>query len=123
MQKLTCKPEGEACGFILFPARFGEEWGKIDKDRHLFIHSSDFEYLLDPIKSVFLLEDPETGEIREFNPCRMNWISKGAWEKIIPRIKAVPHRDASLQEFVNQFCKWISDHLEWADEIMVEGTL
>lgn len=123
MQKLTYKPKGEAYGFILFPARFREEWGKIDDDRHLFIHFSDFEYLLDPIRSVFPLKDPETGEIREFDPCGMNWISKGAWEKIIPGIKAVPCKDASLQEFVNHFCKWISDHLEWADEIMVEGTL
>jgi hypothetical protein len=80
-RKLIYRPKGEEYGFELFAANFGDAWGEIKSEDHIFIYFSDFEYLIDSVKSVYPLTDPETNKIDEvFDVCGMNCIHSKAWD-------------------------------------------
>ncbi|MGC9250071.1 hypothetical protein AABM08_13420, partial [Listeria ivanovii] len=71
--------KGENHGFILFLAKFEENWQSISDKEHIFIYTSDFEYLLDTIKIVYPLMDSHIGEVAEFfDVTGMNWIHSNA---------------------------------------------
>ena len=125
MKKLIYNPDGEKHGFILFPAKFGEKWGKIEKKEHIFIYSSDFEYIISSIKNIFPFTDPETGEEQEFfDMCGMNCIPVYLWTDILKNLQEKErYKDIKLKQFISEFCSWISEKQKKADEIMVWGTL
>ena len=124
MKKLVYNPPKEKYGFILFPTKFGDKWDKISNEKHLFIYYSDFEYIIDSIRSVYPLTSPDTNETEdEFDVCGMNWIHNKAWNKIINNLQSKKYESVELKNFVNDFCLWITESQKDSDEIMVQGTL
>ena len=124
MKKLVYNPPKEKYGFILFPAKFGDKWDKIPNEKHLFIYYSDFEYILDSVKSVYPITSPDTNKTEEdFDVCGMNWIHNKAWDKIISNLQSKEYESVELKNFVDDFCLWITESQNDSDEIVVQGTL
>ncbi len=117
--------KSEQIGFIFFPAKYSDDWDKIDKNAYMFIGFSDFKYtLLEHVESAYPLIEPETNQVNEsFEVCYTNCINKEAWKKIISRIQKIESSDEALKEFLNNFCSWILENLKSADEIVVRGTI
>lgn len=109
---------------MLFPGRFGGNWEKIPDEKHLLIHFSDFELLLDAVGSVYPLLDIETGEVQEcFEVCGMNSIHAAAWSGILERIRRLQPEDEKQKAFLHDVADWLVENLSLADGIMVNGTL
>ena len=124
MKKLIYNPRGEKYGFILFPAKFNERWDGIKEEDHIFIYSSDFEYIIESVKNIYPFPDPETKEIQEFfDACGMNCIPVTEWEKILIDLQQKEHKDGELKKFTDKFCNWILEKKRSSDEIMIWGTL
>ena len=84
MKILRYKPGEEKHGFMLFPAKFGDRWDSIKEEDHIFIYSSDFEYIAESVKSIYPFIDPETKETQRFlDVCGMNCIPVVEWSKIL----------------------------------------
>lgn len=123
MTKLIYKFTDEPYGVILFAARFGEKWGDIPGDECLFIHEKDFATVFDVFASKFPLTDVETGETWNYDRTGMNWIHKDCCREIIQQLRCLKPIDPLHAEFIMLLCKWMSERLEWADEIMIEHTI
>jgi len=123
-KKLVYNPQGEPYGFILFPAKFGDDWEIPHHDKCLFIYFSNFEYIIDSIKKCYPIIYPDTNEVGEkFDVCSMNWIHNKAWNEIISDLQSKSYEDVELKNFVNDFCSWIIENQKDSDEIDVWGTL
>ena len=121
--ELVYKPQGEKYGFCLFGAKFGDAWGKLQRET-LFIYFSDFEYIIESVKSVYPLTDPDTGEVSEaFDITGMNWIHNEAWNIIIKDLQSKTYENCELKNFIDSFCSWILEEQKNSDEIMIEGTI
>ena len=124
MKKLIYSPPKEKYGFILFPAKFGDEWGRIPPEKHLFIYYSDFEYIIDSIRIVYPITSPETNEVdNAFDVCGMNWIHNKAWDEIVSNLQSKTYGNVKLKTFVDDFCLWITENQKDSDETMIQGTL
>jgi len=124
MKELVYNLPKEKYGFILFPAKFGDKWGEIPDNKHLFIYYSDFEYIIDSIKNVYPLTSPDTNETEEaFVVYGMNWIHNKAWSKIINDLQSKSYENIALNNFIDDFCSWVTENQKDSDEIMVQGTL
>ena len=124
MEKLKYNPGGEKYGFILFPAGYGDKWDRVKEEDHIFIYSSDFEYIIESVKKIYPFIDPETEELQEFfDVCGMNCIPIAEWNKILINLQEKEYKDIYLKKFIDRFCSWISDKKRYSDEIMIWGTL
>ena len=124
MEILRYKPGEGKYGFILFPAKFGDRWDSVKEEDHLFIYSSDFEYIVESVKSIYPFMDPETEERQEFfDVCGMNCIPAAEWNKILITLREKEYKDIYLKKFIDKFCNWVQDKKGNSDEIMIWGTL
>lgn len=99
-----------------------EQWHVKDP---LTIYKSDYrELLLKYLNDMFPVVDPTNGqEQEEFDVCFDNWIGKSHWINLIEQIKKDFDLSQStpVNDFYNQFIKWLEEQLEWAEIIMVDG--
>ena len=124
MKKLKYKPGVEKYGYILFSANFGDRWDAVKDEDHIFIYSSDFEYIIESVRGIYPFTDTETGEIQEFfDTCGMNCIPVGEWNKILINLHKKVYKDTELKKFIDSVCSWIQSKKENSDEIMIWGTL
>ena len=124
MEKLTYKSGCEKYGFVLFSAKFGSRWDKVKEEDHIFISSSDFEYIIESVKSIYPFTDPETEEIQEyFDVCGMNCIPVMEWNKILNNLQKKAYKDTELKRFIDKFSTLIQNRIKESEEIMIWGTL
>ena len=92
--------------------------------KYLFIYYSDFAHIIDSVRSVYPITDPETNETdEEFSIFSRNWIHNKAWNEIIAELQSKELECAELKDFIDRFCFWVAESQIDSDEIMVDSTI
>lgn len=111
-------------GFILWAENDKLKEYATSRDRSLFIHTKDFEYVIDAFKSVFPLKDPNRDEMQCcFDLVGHNTFNNKTSRTIVRQMAKIKTQDPNIESFLRDLIKWFNDRLRYADDIIVYGNL
>lgn len=120
-EKLTHE---DKIGFVLWPEKVNGEVYRSVKRNDVFIPAGDFEYILQAFASVFPLPHPRHHRTEvAFDKCGHNFFDNKTGKLILGKIQDIHSDDPKIGLFLKEVKQWLRDQLEYADMIVVFGTL
>lgn len=120
----TGKTSDSKIGFILWPENANGEFYKTTKRNDVFVHTGDFDIVLEAFKSVYPIQNPWNNSVEdEFDVLGNNFFDNLTCKEIVKRITQIQSNDKQVQSFLAELINWLNDKLTYADYIVVYGNL
>lgn len=111
-------------GFVLWPEKSNGEAYKSVKRNDVFIPAEDFEYIINVFESVFPVQHPRHKRIeKSFDIYGHNYFDNKTIQLIVTKINDIKSDDPKINFFLKEVKQWLMEKLEYADIIVVFGTL
>lgn len=120
-QNLTSE---DKIGFVLWPETSNGKAYKSVKRTDVFIPAGDFDYIIEAFTSVFPLQHPRHNRIEDsFDIYGHNVFDNKTGKLILRKMNDIQNNDPKIHLFLKEVKQWLKDKLEYADIIVVFGTL